>query len=87
MKVKIIRCVLFVLTVLFVFSCKNQAEKSQNDKAKFIKDYRGKRIVGYFPARYAASSDYDAGTPYLTHLLLWFYNPDEEYNFYYITFW
>lgn len=82
MKVKIIRCVLFVLTVLFVFSCKNQAEKSQNDKAKFIKDYRGKRIVGYFPARYAASPDYDAGTPYLTHLLLWFYNPDEEYNFY-----
>ena len=51
-------------------------------KAKFMKDYQGKKIVGYFPARYAVSADYDAGTPYLTHLLLWFYNPDEEYNFY-----
>ncbi|MBQ2294786.1 MAG: hypothetical protein II258_05320 [Spirochaetales bacterium] len=82
MKDKFIRILLIFTMALFVFSCKNQAQKSQYDKAKFIKDYQGKRIVGYFPARYAVSADYDAGTPYLTHLLLWFYNPDEEYNFY-----
>ena len=82
MKTKFIRILLIFTTVIFVFSCKNQAQKSQHEKAKFIKDYQGKRIVGYFPARYAVSADYDAGTPYLTHLLLWFYNPDEEYNFY-----
>lgn len=82
MNVKFIRMILFFFMVPLVFSCKNQAQKSEHEKAKFIKDYQGKRIVGYFPARYAVSADYDAGTPYLTHLLLWFYNPDEEYNFY-----
>lgn len=82
MNVKFIRMILFFFMVPLVFSCKNQAQKSEHEKAKFIKDYQGKRIVGYFPARFAVSADYDAGTPYLTHLLLWFYNPDEEYNFY-----
>lgn len=82
MNVKFIRMILFIFMVSLVFSCKNQAQKSEHEKAKFIKDYQGKRIVGYFPARFAVSADYDAGTPYLTHLLLWFYNPDEEYNFY-----
>ncbi len=82
MNVKFIRMILFIFMVPLVFSCKNQAQKSEHEKAKFIKDYQGKRIVGYFPARFAVSADYDAGTPYLTHLLLWFYNPDEEYNFY-----
>lgn len=82
MKAKFFRVMLFAFTMVAVFSCKNQPQKNEQDKAKFIKEYQGKRIVGYFPARYAASADYDAGTPYLTHLLLWFYNPDEEYNFY-----
>ena len=82
MKSKFIRILLISIMVVFVFSCKNQAQKSQRDKAKFMKDYQGKKIVGYFPARYSLAQDYDAGTPYLTHLLLWFYNPDEEYNFY-----
>lgn len=82
MNVKFIRMILFFFMVPLVFSCKNQAQKSEHEKAKFIKDYHGKRIIGYFPARFAVSADYDAGTPYLTHLLLWFYNPDEEYNFY-----
>ena len=82
MKSKFIRILLISIMAVFVFSCKNQAQKSQRDKAKFMKDYQGKKIVGYFPARYSLAQDYDAGTPYLTHLLLWFYNPDEEYNFY-----
>ena len=82
MKSKFIRILLISIMAVFVFSCKNQAQKSQCDKAKFMKDYQGKKIVGYFPARYSLAQDYDAGTPYLTHLLLWFYNPDEEYNFY-----
>lgn len=82
MNAKFIRVMLFTFTVLSVFSCKNQAQKNEYEETKFIKEYQGKRIVGYFPARFAASADYDAGTQYLTHLLLWFYNPDEEYNFY-----
>lgn len=81
MNIKCIWAVLFAFMMLFVFSCKNQAQKNEHEEAKFIKEYQGKRIVGYFPARASASADYDAGTSYLTHLLLWFYNPDEEYTF------
>lgn len=82
MNVKYVLAASFIFMMLLVFSCKNQAQKSEHEETKFIKEYHGKRIVGYFPARFSVSADYNAGTPYLTHLLLWFYNPDEEYNFY-----
>lgn len=71
---------MFVCISLFVclMGCISVNEPAQ----KFERKYEGKKIVGYFPAKYAMSERYTVGTEYLTHLILWFFNPDELYNFY-----